>query len=172
MQLLLSEEIYEKFIAHDIKNAKETLVIVTADIKDMHIQFNNKYVPFIELIADLVKKKVTVQLVHAKEPGPRFRQSFDRFNYLFSSDYFHRTLCPRVHIKAVIVDQKKAYIGSANLTGAGMGAKNANNRNFEAGIITNDIDAINRLTDYIDRVSDGDYCSDCGRRQLCPDPII
>lgn len=31
-----------------------------------------------------------------------------------------------------------AYIGSANLTGAGIGMKSAQRRNFEAGILTNE----------------------------------
>lgn len=42
-----------------------------------------------------------------------------------------RMLCPRVHFKCIIVDGVKAYFGSANLTGAGMGAKSEKKRNFE-----------------------------------------
>ena len=33
---------------------------------------------------------------------------------------------------------KRAYFGSANLTGAGMGAKGDTRRNFENGILTDD----------------------------------
>ena len=43
-----------------------------------------------------------------------------------------------MHFKILVFDQKIAYIGSANLTGAGIGMKSAANRNFEAGILTND----------------------------------
>ena len=45
-------------------------------------------------------------------------------------------LCPRAHFKSVIVDGKIAYSGSANLTGAGLGAKGKDRRNFEGGILT------------------------------------
>ena len=45
-------------------------------------------------------------------------------------------LCPRVHFKMLIFDFETAYIGSANLTGAGIGMKSSNRRNFEAGILT------------------------------------
>ena len=36
----------------------------------------------------------------------------------------------------LVFDGKEAYIGSANLTGAGIGMKTDNKRNFEAGILT------------------------------------
>lgn len=41
-------------------------------------------------------------------------------------------LCPRAHFKMIILDFESAYIGSANLTGAGIGMKSSNHRNFEA----------------------------------------
>lgn len=42
------------------------------------------------------------------------------------------------HFKIIIFDLKIAHIGSANLTGAGIGMKSTCNRNFEAGILTDD----------------------------------
>ena len=45
-------------------------------------------------------------------------------------------LCLWVHFKCIIVDGVKAYFGSANLTGAGMGAKSKKKRNFENGVLT------------------------------------
>ncbi len=44
--------------------------------------------------------------------------------------------CPRLHAKAVIIDCRAMYLGSANLTGAGLGAKADKRRNFEMGIWT------------------------------------
>ena len=57
----------------------------------------------------------------AKDPGPNWRDDFDRYPTLWTA--MERMLCPRVHFKCIIVDGVKAYFGSANLTGAGMGAK-------------------------------------------------
>lgn len=34
-----------------------------------------------------------------------------------------RVMCPRVHFKIIVIDQTVCYVGSANLTGAGMGMK-------------------------------------------------
>ncbi|MFH0893668.1 MAG: phospholipase D family protein [Bacteroidota bacterium] len=71
--------------------------------------------------------------------------------------------------KMVIIDGKIAYSGSANLTGAGMGAKNEANRNFENGFITDDPKLIEPLMTQFDNVWCGLYCKKCGRKEFCSD---
>ena len=39
-----------------------------------------------------------------------------------------KSLCPRVHFKMMIFDLDEVYVGSANLTGAGIGMKSAKTR--------------------------------------------
>ena len=131
-----------------------------------------RYIPFISVLADLVKNGVEVRLIHAKEPGPAFREDFDRFPILIENDRFERILCPRMHMKAFIVDGRIAYIGSANLTGAGIGAKSPRKRNFEAGVLTDEVPMIEQLMEELDRLYLGQHCTDCGRREHCPDPIV
>jgi phosphatidylserine/phosphatidylglycerophosphate/cardiolipin synthase-like enzyme len=80
-----------------------------------------------------------------------------------------RVLCPRVHLKAVIVDGSFAYSGSANLTGAGMGAKSEHKRNFESGIITDDSEIIAGIMEQFDSIWRGNHCSGCGRKRFCAD---
>ena len=70
-----------------------------------------------------------------------------------------------------IFDLKTAYIGSANLTGAGIGMKSAANRNFEAGILTNDPRLVAVAAEQFDGVWRGDFCAKCGRKEFCSDPI-
>ena len=82
---------------------------------------------------------------------------------------FRSLLCPRVHFKCVIVDGWFAYSGSANLTGAGMGAKSSKRRNFESGIITTDPEMIEAIMDQFDAVWMGRFCPDCQRKQFCSD---
>ena len=112
-----------------------------------------------------------MRLFHAKEPGPRFREDFDRYPALLDSEFFERILCPRIHTKAIIVDGKKAFITSANLTGAGMGAKSPDKRNFEVGMLTDEKEHLNPLIEWIDELYLGEPCLKCGRRKFCPDPI-
>ena len=169
--LLLNEDIYRRVILELVPGARQFLWIVTADIKDLHVEKGRRFVPFLEILRDLVEEGVAVRLIHAKEPGPRFRQDFDKYPVLIESELFERVLCPRVHTKAVIVDGKAAFVGSPNLTGAGMGGKSPLRRNFEAGFLTDDPAHLRPLMDWIDSLYLGDFCGSCQRRDVCPDPI-
>jgi hypothetical protein len=62
-------------------------------------------------------------------------------------------------------------MGSANLTGAGIGSKNEHRRNFEAGILTDEPRLVQPLMDELDTLWMGGHCAACQRRSVCPDPI-
>ncbi len=109
-------------------------------------------------------------LIHAKEPGPNFREDFDCYPVLFSG--LERVLCPRVHFKLIIFDLKLAYIGSANLTGAGLGMKSTCTGNFEAGILTDETALVQAAMNQFDAAWAGFKCKDCGRKKFCGDPIL
>ena len=68
-----------------------------------------------------------------------------------------RVLCPRVHFKLIIIDSTIAYVGSANLTGAGMGMKSPRKRNFEAGILTDDPEMVDAAIEQFDSVWIGKF---------------
>lgn len=171
-RLLLNRDIYTEFVKTELAKARRFLWIVTADIKDLHIEIDGDFKPLLALLDSLVSSGVSVRLIHAKEPGPRFREDFDQFDALVKSDGFERILCPRVHTKAIIVDGSLAFVGSANLTGAGLGAKNSDRRNFEAGFAFDNPEDIQNLMDWVDTLYLGEYCKTCQRREYCPDPII
>lgn len=170
-RLVLNEATYQLVLKELVMEARRLLWIVTADIKDLYIEDGKDFVPFLKVLADKLRDGVEIRLVHAKEPGPRFREDFDRFPELVEAVGFERILCPRMHMKCVIADGRKAYVGSANLTGAGMGAKSPHRRNFEAGVVTEDRDTIGELMTFLDAFYLGDHCLKCQRREVCPDPI-
>ena len=159
-----------KVVLEKVRNANSLLWIGTADIKDLHVKSGLNTEPFLGIMADLIKKGVEVRLIHAKEPGQAFREDFDKFPVL--KTMLERVLCPRVHFKIIIIDGHHAYIGSANLTGAGMGMKSSNRRNFEAGIFTDEPSLVESAMEQFDSVWRGEHCKKCGRRDYCSDPII
>lgn len=171
-RLVLNEEIYEEVVVRAMPQAERFLWIATADLKDMHVPVAAKrFDSVLALWGGLVRRGVEIRLIHAKEPGPRFRKDFDRFPELMRSERFERILCPRNHAKIIVVDGRWAFVGSANLTGAGLGAKSPARRNFEAGFVTDEPETLRRLIRFFDELYLGDCCRGCGRRDVCPDPI-
>ncbi len=165
---ITNEQLYDQVI-EPIANATSFVWIGTADIKDLHVHFKGRVHSFLSVLDSLLRKKVAVRLIHAREPGVNFRKSFDKYPMLWKQ--MERQLCPRVHFKHIIIDGKFAYTGSANLTGAGLGMKSTNTRNFESGIVTTDLEFIDAIMTQFDEVWMGKYCKDCKRRDFCPDPI-
>ena len=169
INFITNEQLYKQVIK-PVANAKTYVWIGTADIKDLHVHHKNSIQSFLSVLDSLVKRKVAIRLLHAKEPGVNFRRSFDKYPQLWEN--MERQLCPRVHFKHIIIDGKFAYSGSANLTGAGLGIKGENTRNFEAGFITTDPDKVEAIMDQFDDVWMGKYCKDCKRKDYCGDPIL
>lgn len=161
----IKDEQHCKEVLSKASSVKESLWIGTADVKDLYVGDE----PFLGVLAELVKKGIDVRLIHAKEPGPIFREEFDRYPVLIKK--LQRQLCPRVHFKIVVFDYREVYVGSANLTGAGIGAKGVNKRNFEAGILTDDFEIVNAACNQFDDVWTGKHCKTCLRRNVCGAPI-
>ena len=166
-EFITDREIYERILQERVPKASDFIWIGTSDIKDLHVDSNRRMVPFLKVLSDLIKRQVSIRLIHAKEPGKRFRDDFDKYPNLIEG--MERLLCPRVHFKCVVIDGRLAYSGSANLTEAGMGAKSPKRRNFESGIITTDSDMIRAIMDQFDAVWMGKFCPDCQRKQYCAD---
>lgn len=150
-------------------SVKRTLWIGTADIKDLYINVGGEVKPLLAVIAQLIRRGVEVRLIHAKEPGQNFREDFDKYPILY--DRLERALCPRVHFKIIVFDCKEVYIGSANLTGAGLGMKASTTRNFEAGILTDEPAIVEQAMTQFDDVWIGKHCKTCKRKDVCIDPI-
>lgn len=169
IEFITNEQLYKKVI-EPVANAKSFVWIGTADIKDLHVSHKGTVQSFLAVLDKLAKKKIAIRLLHAKEPGPNFKGSFDKFPVLWKN--MEMQLCPRVHFKHIIIDGKFAYTGSANLTGAGLGMKSEHTRNFEAGFITDEPSIIESIMNQFDKVWIGKHCKSCKRREFCGDPIM
>ena len=155
---------YNEVLAR-VASVKHSLVIGTADVKDLYVKVGSGRQPFLAVLDTLIRRGVEVKLLHAKEPGPNFQNDFDKFPALIKK--LQRKLCPRVHFKMMIFDCEVAYIGSANLTGAGIGMKSDGKRNFEGGILTDDLALVDAAADHFHAVWSGEHCKRCKRTDYC-----
>lgn len=169
-ELLSGVELYEEVVLRRMAQARESVWISTANVKEMYLERDGAFDSILELFGELAARGVELRLLHAELPSRPFRAAFDRKRKLVAGGLALK-ICPRVHFKAVVVDRAWVYLGSANLTGAGLGAKGPDRRNFELGFVTEDFDVIDRAVALFESVWTGLECGPCKLRDLCPDPI-
>ena len=169
-ELLSGSELYRRVILDRMAHARESVWIATANVKAMLIEQRGRWQPVVDLFATLAARGVALRLLHAELPSRPFRAAFDQHSRL-TDGALALKICPRVHFKAVIVDGAWIYLGSANLTGAGLGAKADDRRNFELGFATEDFATIDRASALFQSVWSGAECGPCKLRHVCPDPL-
>ena len=169
-ELLSGSALYREVVLEKLVNARESVWLATANVKAMYVESKGRFVPLVEVLDGLAARGVSLRLLHAELPSRPFRAAFDARARLVSGG-LELKVCPRVHFKAVLVDGAWVYLGSANLTGAGLGAKADGARNFELGFATEDFDVIDRVTALYEAVWSGAECRGCRLRSVCPDPI-
>src|SRR3989442_193415 len=74
-------------------------------------------------------------------------------------------------VSLVVVEGAALYLGSANFTGAGLGAKGDGRRNFEMGILTDDDVLLDAAQARFERIWSGKECGACKLRHVCPKPL-
>ncbi|HEX6272229.1 MAG TPA: phospholipase D family protein, partial [Polyangiaceae bacterium] len=155
--------------------ARVSVWIATANLKDVHIEApigtraraRGEYMSMTERFEELVGRGVEVRILHGAAPSRPFRASLARRRGLKSAKFELRH-CPRVHLKLIAVDGSYLYLGSANFTGAGLGAKNEGRRNFELGVVTDDDVLLDTAQARFDRIWSGRECGSCKLRSSCP----
>ena len=168
--LLQGSELYREVILDKLAHARESVLIATANLKDMQVERDGKFVSVLALFSDLAARGVDLRILHAELPSRPFRASFEKRRRLTAGGLSLK-ICPRVHFKAVVIDGAWVYAGSANLTGAGLGAKGEGRRNFEVGFCTEDFEIVDRVKALFEAIWTGAECASCKLRSVCPDPI-
>ena len=177
IQLILNDEHLASALGIALANCRRRLFISTADVKNLRVPLGNQRCrggkagrasSIIEMFHKLSACKVDICLLHAGVPSENFLEEL-------KADGVPQGLtmrrCPRVHAKAIIADGKTMYLGSANLTGAGLGAKSSRRRNFEAGIWTDELALIDPVLDMLQSIWDAGQCGPCDRKAYCPCPL-
>jgi phosphatidylserine/phosphatidylglycerophosphate/cardiolipin synthase-like enzyme len=162
-----------------IARARTSVWIATANVKQLMTEApigtrdraRGRYVPILDTLQTLCDRGVQVRLLHATPPSRPFREELAGRARRLAPPRFEMRLCPRVHMKMIAIDGALLYLGSANFTGAGLGAKGDGRRNFELGVLTDDewmLDAAQARFEFIWR---GGECGSCRMRRECPAPL-
>jgi phosphatidylserine/phosphatidylglycerophosphate/cardiolipin synthase-like enzyme len=174
----LEDRAHYDFALRALSRAKHSLWISTANLKDVRMEApigsvaraKKRYVSVVDHFSGLVSSGVELRILLASAPSRPFRESLSKRKTLSTTRDWLRQ-CPRVHLKLVVVDGADLYLGSANFTGAGMGAKGDSRRNFELGITTTDHVLVDAAQRRFDRIWSGRECKGCRVRALCPAPL-
>jgi|HubBroStandDraft_6_1064221.scaffolds.fasta_scaffold159869_2 phosphatidylserine/phosphatidylglycerophosphate/cardiolipin synthase-like enzyme len=178
MELVGGRGHYDRVLAA-VLDAKVSVWIATANVKELMVEDararpgrrrslrRSAYVSILARLDELAKNGVELRLLHAELPSRPFRAEIAHHPRLLGGGLALRR-CPRVHMKAVIVDGALLYLGSANWTGAGLGAKGSGRRNFELGIVTDDAQLLDQIQALYDRIWSGGECGTCRLRDECP----
>lgn len=169
---------YDDVVMGIIAKARVSVWISSANVKGLRVEAprgtraraRKAYVSVLELFADLAARGVELRLLHAGVPSRAFRADLAKQKRLTSGGLAMRR-CPRVHLKMIAVDGAALYLGSANFTGAGIGAKSDRRRNFEAGVLTDDDVLLDEMQGVFDGIWSGRECGRCALRSVCPAPI-
>lgn len=163
-RLLTGSEIFETALKNGMLGAEKDLMIATANLKAVRLPVaKRKSVSILQAWADLVEKGVSLRVVHSGRLSGPFCEQLEKFPELEPALRY----CVRNHLKLIVVDMRKMYLGTANITGAGAGAKSRNRRNFEAGVWTERTDWIDRIAEIFNAVWEGSACETCDRKDVC-----
>jgi len=169
---------YDGVVVGALMNARVSVWIATANLKDLHVEApigtvaraRGRFVSITECFQDLVRRGVEIRVLHATAPSRPYRESLARREAL-APPMFEMRACPRVHLKMIAVDGAYLYLGSANFTGAGLGARGEGKRNFEMGLATDDDVLLDAAQARFDRIWSGKECKACRIRDVCPGPL-
>jgi phosphatidylserine/phosphatidylglycerophosphate/cardiolipin synthase-like enzyme len=168
------DEHYDE-VVRAVLAAKRSVWIATANLKELRVAPHGagpraRYHSVLAELDRLARGGVELRILHAGLPSRPFRDEFDRFPRLVKGALQLRQ-CARVHMKVVIVDARLAYLGSANWTGAGLGAKAEDRRNFELGLVTDDDRILDEVQARYHEIWTGARCRACKLRDVCEAPL-
>ena len=168
LRIVLNDDHLAAALGEALERCQHRLFIATADVKHLHIPMGRRRSrSILKVFESLSRRNIEIRLLHSGVPSGPFLEGLKAG----MPPRLTMRRCPRVHAKAIVADGKWMYLGSANLTGAGLGAKSARRRNFETGIWTDDVSLIDPVADMLETIWNGSQCPGCGRKEHCPVPL-
>ena len=168
VELIVDGSHLQRVVYDGMLKAKVSLDVATADFKAMLIPHGRRSARSIVVeFMRMAERGVEIRVLHSGIPSSAALA--DLRGEMPAGLTIRR--CPRLHSKLVIVDCSAMYLGSANLTGAGLGAKGEQRRNFEMGVWSRSTALIDAALQQFNALWESERCGDCGRHDICPVPL-
>lgn len=171
--LIINDSHYQEVIKKICK-AKSSIKIMTGDFKRFNLKPTKEQgkdykdgTPFIEYLMGKAIDGVSVQIICSR-PSQFFMDEWKEYYLQMNNPkLFEFKFCVRNHSKVIIIDDMLAYVGSANVTPAGLGQGIFTPGNFEAGIITENKELVSSVIALFSEIWSSKSCINCHRADKC-----
>lgn len=166
---LISDREHYEFLIGNIRKAKRSVLISTANVKRFSIgetEAKASSESFLDILDSLANSGVYIRII-CSSPSRGFLEEMEGHEDLVNNPHFTFKTCRRCHMKMVIIDSEIIYICSANITAAGMGPRIDTRRNFEAGMISSDGNLVEQGIDIFEEGWSKKRCSTCYYKAEC-----
>lgn len=173
-RFIINENHYPE-VMQRICAAKLSIRIMTANFKRFRLKPTDNQgdnykdgTPFIKHLMEKAIQGVSVQIICSK-PSLTFTEEWKEYYRQMNPVLLDYKFCDRNHAKVIIIDDKLAYIGSANITPKGIGQGIFTPGNFEAGVLTDNPEVVSSAKALFSMIWEGKNCNnkDCHRAKEC-----
>ena len=167
-RLITGRDHYNFLIGH-IREAKSSVLIATANAKRFSIgetEAKASSESFLDILESLANDGVDIRII-SSSPSRGFIEEMQEHEDLMDSPYFSFKICRRSHMKMVVIDNEIIYIGSANITAAGMGPRIDTRRNFEVGMVSSEPSIVEQGINIFEEAWSKKRCSSCYYKSEC-----
>lgn len=156
MSIYVKDKEHEEVLYNALMKVERSLCIATADLKNLYING----VRILEIFKALMERGVKIRVL-CSSPRSSILDALPEYIDKGGNGRFKMKVCSRNHMKMFVFDWATAYIGSANLTNAAMGGRSKKQRNFEAGIFTDDETLVTMMKGHFDEAWSKRSCEEC-----------
>jgi len=153
-RFIFNDEHYDEVIRR-ICSAKSSIKIMTANFKRFRLKPTERQgdkpsdgTPFIEYLMRKAVDGVSVQIICSKPSKPFEKEKTECYKRMKNPKLFEYKKIEKNHAKIIIVDDKIAYVGSANITRAGLRQDVTSFLNYESGILTTNLELVKSINDF------------------------